>query len=661
MPNVQAPGVYVTVNDQSQYIPATSGTVLGLVGSATKGPLNTPVLIGDAGSLVSTFGLPSAPNGTGTTYYNALLSALQYLNQGSSLYFVRAGSGAANASASIANWTAGSSATATAEISGFISGITVGAGGTGYPNTTTVVLTGGGGTGATATATVAAGVITAVNIVNPGTGYTSAPTVSFANVGSGTGATATATISASVTSITISSPGSGYTSVPYVTISAPSSGTTATAYATISAGEVSTIQVTYGGDGYTTAPTVTVESGYVAALTPGTDGNNISYSISPGTSTVPNQTFKLTVSYTNPFTEVTSIVETFDNLPLTGDPTTFVNGISQYINLYPGNATMSNAPESATLSGGTNGTVTDASLIGTVNGVYVTGLQNFLNTNNYEIDMVAIPESQSAAVVAALLTLVTSRQDCIALIDTPDYLSPQQVAAWASGQTVTVGSNNYSIAEPNQQFSAIYWPWVQVFDAYSNTYTFIPPSGSVAGVYAYIDENYYPWFAPAGPKNGVISSAVNVRYNCTNADRAFLASNLNSINPIVNSSVYGLTVMDQVTTYREYSDLHNVNVARLIANLIRTFKQSLQVFEFYPDDSFTWASVASNINQYLAFIQSNRGLYSFNTVCDATNNTPLNQANGQLNVTVQLQPTKPARTINVALSLVNSAVTATIA
>src|SRR5262249_34944896 len=39
---------------------------------------------------------------------------------------------------------------------------------------------GGGGTGATATATVANGVVTGITIVNAGTGYTSAPTVTIA-------------------------------------------------------------------------------------------------------------------------------------------------------------------------------------------------------------------------------------------------------------------------------------------------------------------------------------------------------------------------------------------------------------------------------------------------------------------------------------------------
>jgi hypothetical protein len=65
-------------------------------------------------------------------------------------------------------------------------------GGTGYTTAPTVSFTGGAGTGATATATVSGGAVTAVTITVAGTGYTSAPTVGFGTPG--TGATATATI-----------------------------------------------------------------------------------------------------------------------------------------------------------------------------------------------------------------------------------------------------------------------------------------------------------------------------------------------------------------------------------------------------------------------------------------------------------------------------------
>jgi hypothetical protein len=57
--------------------------------------------------------------------------------------------------------------------------IPAGAGGAGYGANPIVNISGGGGIGATATAQIASGVVTSVNIVTGGTGYTSVPTITF--------------------------------------------------------------------------------------------------------------------------------------------------------------------------------------------------------------------------------------------------------------------------------------------------------------------------------------------------------------------------------------------------------------------------------------------------------------------------------------------------
>jgi hypothetical protein len=68
-----------------------------------------------------------------------------------------------------------------------VASVTIISGGSNYPNSTTVSITGGGGSGATATATVSGKVITGVTVTNAGSGYTSTPSVSFSG-GSGSGA-----------------------------------------------------------------------------------------------------------------------------------------------------------------------------------------------------------------------------------------------------------------------------------------------------------------------------------------------------------------------------------------------------------------------------------------------------------------------------------------
>lgn len=74
--------------------------------------------------------------------------------------------------------------------------IRVTAGGSNYnPETTTVAITSGGGTGATASAVISEeGAVIWIRITAEGTGYTSSPTVTITDTGDGSGATATSVI-----------------------------------------------------------------------------------------------------------------------------------------------------------------------------------------------------------------------------------------------------------------------------------------------------------------------------------------------------------------------------------------------------------------------------------------------------------------------------------
>ena len=77
-----------------------------------------------------------------------------------------------------------------------IDAFTITAGGTGYTSAPTVVITpilSSEGTGATATATVAGGAVTAITLTNAGSGYADGATVSFSG-GGGSGAAATCTV-----------------------------------------------------------------------------------------------------------------------------------------------------------------------------------------------------------------------------------------------------------------------------------------------------------------------------------------------------------------------------------------------------------------------------------------------------------------------------------
>ena len=83
---------------------------------------------------------------------------------------------------------------------------------------------------ATAIATNTSGFITGIGVLNGGSGYTTAPTVTISG-GGGSGAAATATISGGVvTAVTVNNAGSDYANVPTVTITPPTADIAYTTY-----------------------------------------------------------------------------------------------------------------------------------------------------------------------------------------------------------------------------------------------------------------------------------------------------------------------------------------------------------------------------------------------------------------------------------------------
>jgi hypothetical protein len=155
-------------------------------------------------------------------------------------------------------------ATATATIaSGLVTGFNVTNGGTGYTSPPTVNLSGGAFVSpitATFTATLSGDKVTSTTRTNAGAGYTTPPTVTFSAPPASVQATATASVSNNrVTGFTLTNAGSGYFSTPTVTLAAPSLGAQpASAVARVSNGKVTGFTITAGGSGYGVTPKVTI-------------------------------------------------------------------------------------------------------------------------------------------------------------------------------------------------------------------------------------------------------------------------------------------------------------------------------------------------------------------------------------------------------------------
>lgn len=168
-------------------------------------------------------------------------------------------------------------ASATININGTISSISIDNQGKGYVSAPQVTILGptienavaiaSTGIGATVGIGTTVGIVTSITVVNAGYGYTESAIVTIqppTNIGPGIGTTATAISYVSVgivTGIEITNPGWGYTFTPTVTIDSPGLGITATASSTIdSKGYLTDISITNVGSNYITSPKIIVNS-----------------------------------------------------------------------------------------------------------------------------------------------------------------------------------------------------------------------------------------------------------------------------------------------------------------------------------------------------------------------------------------------------------------
>ncbi len=87
----RVPGIYTSETDLSYYASNSSATTVGMVGTANRGPINSPQLISTPEEFIRIFGAPDV-NSFGS------YAAIEYLRNGSNLWYSRVGNAATNGS-----------------------------------------------------------------------------------------------------------------------------------------------------------------------------------------------------------------------------------------------------------------------------------------------------------------------------------------------------------------------------------------------------------------------------------------------------------------------------------------------------------------------------------------------------------------------------------
>jgi len=401
-------------------------------------------------------------------------------------------------------------------------------------------------------------------------------------------------------------------------------------------------------------------------LTPGTWANGLKITVEPTTIIgAPAGNFDVIIEGAVDESGFFAVVERFTNLSVNAADSRFAETIiadgvrgevnpSQYIKIDVASNAGTISPGTYTLGGpggvtGADGisALTAADYVGTVNGQTASGLKALKNPETTEFNILAVPGNSNAVVISEMLNLCAARGDCMAIVDPPFGLSRDEVIAWHNG-TSTVA--NAPLVPLNTSYGALYWAWVREYDPYNKKSIFMPPSGFVAGVYAYTDKVIGPWMAPAGHNRGLITG-LEVEYSPQLAERDMLVGGQNRVNPIVNFANTGLTVFGNRTLQRKPTALDSVHVRRMLLYAEKLCATAVQYLVFEPNDPVTWRRFVNLVNPILEHIKANRGLEEFKVICDATTNPAFQRQNKTMKGKILLKAIDAAEIIEIDFAL----------
>lgn len=283
------------------------------------------------------------------------------------------------------------------------------------------------------------------------------------------------------------------------------------------------------------------------------------------------------------------------------------------------------------LSGGSNGSVSSispADFIGVDNGAgRRTGIQAFVD--NDVVSIMAVPGVTDPNVQLTLVAHCENLGSRFAILDIPrDARKVQDVAAHRDIFDST--------------YAALYHPWLEVFDPLDKKNMALPPSGSMAGIYARSDNTRGVHKAPA---NEVVRACVGLDCQFNKGEQDIL--NPKGVNLIRVFPGQGIRVWGARTASSDGSWKY-INVRRLFIFIEETIKANTSWAVFEPNDEVLWVRVQRTISVFLTNLWRGGSLAGSSTdeafFVNIGRNTMSQDDidNGRLICVIGVAPVKPA-------------------
>src|SRR6056300_1228591 len=277
---------------------------------------------------------------------------------------------------------------------------------------------------------------------------------------------------------------------------------------------------------------------------------------------------------------------------------------------------------------------------------YLDGIYTYNNPEAVNINVFATPgidlRDNISLIENAVDMVEVDRADSLYVITTPDTdddglaLTPDEA----------VGIIEDSGIDSN--YSATYWPWLQMNDTENNRYVWLPPTLEVMRNIALTDNVAFPWFAAAGLNRGT-TNAIKARVKLKLDDRDDLYEG--RINPMATFSDVGVVIFGNKTLQVKETALNRISVRRLLLQARKLISAVSIRLLFEQNDDVVRNQFLSLVNPILDNIRKERGLTDFRVVLD---DTPESIDRNELNGRIFIKPTRSLEFISIEFNITNT-------
>ena len=267
---------------------------------------------------------------------------------------------------------------------------------------------------------------------------------------------------------------------------------------------------------------------------------------------------------------------------------------------------------------------------------YLEGIQTFQNPEAVDINVFSTAGinwyNHESLVAAAIDMVENERADSIYIINSPgpDVLN-----------SATEVANAIDDLAFDSNYSATYWPWIQIRDTDNATQLYVPPTGEVLKNIALTDNISYPWFAVAGYSRGIVN-AIKASKKLTLDERDDLYKA--RVNPIATFSDTGTIIWGNKTLQIKESALDRINVRRLLLRARKLISAVAVRLLFEQNDDQVRQEFLRLVNPILESIKKERGLYDFRV---SVSNDPEDIDANTLRGKIYIKPTRSLEFIDV--------------